>query len=135
MKHEERLGIGRWHRQVGITALFVGLNVSRSEQNYMYIRIEIYMTSSSALRKEGGDQLTRKNICYMAKPLHPPALIGQDMNDRPTRAKVLLTGNVHGLACGSFCKILNAGELFNTFLMHPKNSQVVCNDAGIFVAF
>ena len=58
MKPGEPQGIGRHHGQVGITALSVGLDVSQSGQNYMYIRIEIYMTASSALRKEGGDQLT-----------------------------------------------------------------------------
>ena len=97
----------------------------------MYIRIEIYMTASSTLRKAEGDRLTH---CYTAKPLHPPALIGLAKigRCRSTRAEVLLTG-VQGSADG-ICKILNAGELFNTSSMHSKNLSVICNNAGIFAA-
>ena len=100
MKHQEWRGIGRRHGQVGITALFVGLNVSRSGQNYMYIRIEIYillsahyLTASSTLMKAERYQLTQKNICYTAKPLHPPAPIrlAENGRHRLTRAEVLLT--------------------------------------------
>ena len=69
-EQRERWVIGRHHGQVSITALFVGLDMSQSGQNCTYIKIEIYMTASSTLRKAEGDQLIQ--MCYMAKPLHPP---------------------------------------------------------------